>query len=269
MSFPPSDRVVYKRNPLVQVICQLRFPTILEIGSQDPAEFQSHVRRQYPIYHRDTQPSPLSSRVPREIGDLLGRFGVAMAGPGTHRFANDNETRSISLTPEFVAMTEETYTRWEALRTEIDLMIRTLVEVYETPFFDRVGLRYRDEIRRETLGLETEPWRNLVKPELLGILGVQFLEGAVPEAESNVLCSIEDDVPDGMIRIQQGLVAHPDGHELYRIDADLFVSKRKGAEDVLQILDKLNRTGGNFFRWAITDNLARALQPAPAASTGG
>jgi uncharacterized protein (TIGR04255 family) len=45
MTFPEdSPRVIYGRNPLEQVICQIRFPTILKIDTELPAAFQEQIR---------------------------------------------------------------------------------------------------------------------------------------------------------------------------------------------------------------------------------
>ena len=38
--FSASERVLYGKRQLVEVICQLRFPTILSISAKEPAEFQ-------------------------------------------------------------------------------------------------------------------------------------------------------------------------------------------------------------------------------------
>lgn len=265
MLFPDSPRVAYENHPLVlvQVICQLKFPTILEIGSADPADFQNRVRKQYPIYSRQEQLSPIASRIPKEFGDLIGSLGLATGRPGPHRFAKEDETRSISLAQEYVAISEEGYTRWEDLRAEIDQMVQALVGAYEPPFLSRVGLRYRDEIEKESLGLADEPWQNLIKPELLGLLGVDFLEGSVLESQSNTLCAIKELGAGAMMRINQGLASNSEQKQVYRIDADLFVDRREEIKDVIPLLDQLHRTGGNFFRWAITSRLAEALKPQP------
>lgn len=50
MLFGHYDRYQYAKSPLVEVICQLRFPTILSIGSQEPAAFQEAIRREFPRY---------------------------------------------------------------------------------------------------------------------------------------------------------------------------------------------------------------------------
>ena len=50
MLFAPYERYQYARAPLVEVICQLRFPTILSIGAKEPAEFQEAIRKDFPQY---------------------------------------------------------------------------------------------------------------------------------------------------------------------------------------------------------------------------
>jgi hypothetical protein len=43
--FPESERIIYAKNPLESVICQLRFPAILKISSEPPVEFQETLRK--------------------------------------------------------------------------------------------------------------------------------------------------------------------------------------------------------------------------------
>lgn len=48
MQFPDYERVIYERNPLYEVTCQLNFPSILKITSQQPVEFHEGIRNEYP-----------------------------------------------------------------------------------------------------------------------------------------------------------------------------------------------------------------------------
>lgn len=50
MPFPESKRVFYVKNPLAEVICQLRFPAILRIGAESPHEFQERIRDHLPLF---------------------------------------------------------------------------------------------------------------------------------------------------------------------------------------------------------------------------
>jgi uncharacterized protein (TIGR04255 family) len=52
MAFPEAPRVIYEKNPLDEVLCQLRFPTVLKIDAEPPAAFQELIRADYPFYER-------------------------------------------------------------------------------------------------------------------------------------------------------------------------------------------------------------------------
>lgn len=58
MMFAEYDRCQYLRSPLVEVICQLRFPTILSINANEPAAFQEAIRRDFPQYRVVTEQRP-------------------------------------------------------------------------------------------------------------------------------------------------------------------------------------------------------------------
>ena len=45
-----KPHVHYGRPQLREVICQLRFPAILSIGSHEPADFQEAIRQEFPRY---------------------------------------------------------------------------------------------------------------------------------------------------------------------------------------------------------------------------
>ena len=49
-SFPSIERVIYQNNTLGEVVCQLRFPTILRIEASSPADFQDAIREAYPLF---------------------------------------------------------------------------------------------------------------------------------------------------------------------------------------------------------------------------
>ena len=46
--FSQEERCIYTNNQLMEVICQLRFPTILAVGAREPVDFQDAVRGIFP-----------------------------------------------------------------------------------------------------------------------------------------------------------------------------------------------------------------------------
>ena len=254
--FPETTRVVYQRNPLIEVICQLRFPTILEIGSRDPAEFQEEVRHAYPLYRRDD-----TGGLPKEVADLLARLPIAKPIEGvTHNFLTEDSTRFISLTREFVAVSEKHYQRWEGFREEIEHAKSALEKCHNPAFYTRVGLRYQDLIDKSELGLGDERWDSLINRDLIGALGAKDIQDHVQQIECVALIELDDYVKGDFVRMRHGLV-RPNGREAYLIDADFFTEERSDREHVFGVLDRFNRLAGNLFRWAITPKLDKVLGP--------
>ncbi|HQU44113.1 MAG TPA: TIGR04255 family protein, partial [Pirellulales bacterium] len=76
MPLPEFPRVIYGKNPLEVVICQLRFPPILRIGAELPAEFQERIRKDYPEF-RDRSaalgmPAQFAQSLPIELSVSVG-----------------------------------------------------------------------------------------------------------------------------------------------------------------------------------------------------
>jgi len=256
MPFPPSDRVIYSKNPLKEVICQLRFPTILEIGSEPPALFQKKIRATYPLYEKGEAP------LPKEIAEILAQFPIPKPSEGiSHKFLTADSNRFISLASGFVALTDHKYQRWEQFRRELVLAQTSLEEVYQPTFYSRIGLRYRDVIDKEEIGLGNEPWDSLLNSPLIGLLGASNIGGHVRTIQTEASIKI-DEVPGGFATLRHGLGPPSQGEKpVYVIDVDLYTNERSSGNDVSSILDRFNRIVGNLFRWAISSKLHQALEP--------
>jgi uncharacterized protein (TIGR04255 family) len=256
MPFPSSPRVVFRKNPLEQVICQLKFPTILEISSRDPVEFQNRVRERYPLYAKEGAPA-----LPRELATIVAQLpvGVVPVGAFIHKFGTADAKHSISLTRDFVALENTQYSRWEAFRNELQLAKDALEAVYHPTFYSRVGLRYRDVIARSQLGLEGQPWHALVHPAMVGVLVDPEICQRVVSIQGQTLIRLDDD--GGVINLQYGFANNPKGEQCYVIDVDYFTEQRLQPGDVLSTLDRFHFDAGNLFRWSITERLRNALEP--------
>lgn len=257
MPFPESPRVVFRENPLAEVICQLRFPTILAIATSPPTDFQDALRESYPVYEREDGLQP-----PPELQSLVGGLSLPGTAPPPeavhHRFQTEDGNRVITLTTSFLAVADKDYERWETFRAEVD-RARTAVEaIYRPAYFDRVGLRYQDVIQRSRLGLQEVEWGDLLNPPLSGLLSAdEPIRPKVRHARTDAIIDLNG---EGSVRVQHGLVQSND-EQVYLIDSDFFSETHTTGDDALRRLDIFNGQAGNLFRWAIQQRLRDALGP--------
>ena len=259
MPFPATPREVYKNNPLEEVICQFRFPTILSIASESPARFQEEIRHEYPWYAQQRPPD--MPDVPADIKEMVQRFAIPQA-PLTYSFETENRTRTISLAQDSISLSERQYRQWHDFRREIERAEGILRKIYAPAFYTRIGLRYRDVLDRKRYGLEGTPWSELLNPIFLGVLGSQEVaRDVVQQSHAQVLLTIPD-VDGGQILLQHGLASREgEDPSVYLIDADFYLQNRCESDDAFNIADKFNKWAGHLFRWAITDVLREELGP--------
>jgi len=257
MALPEVQRIIYKKNPLEEVICQLRFPPILRIETGVPAEFQDVLsRKEYPLYEPT---ETLAGVVPADIQKLLG--GTLSPKGKEHNFLTEDRKWRITLTKDFIALTALAYERWEYFWGHMQKAVTALEKVYEPAYYSRLGLRYKDVIRKSVLGLPGAKWTDLLKPHIAGELGTELADEI--EARSNLMM-IELEGGIGRARVQHGLAKKEGESEVaYVIDADFFVEGKTESEYVRERLKHFNIQAARLFRWCITDALHEAMGPQP------
>ena len=262
MLFPESERVLYQKNPLVEVICQLRFPTILRIREGQPADFQDIIRKDYPVYTEQGPTVGIPPQLPKELASIIEQINMPVpAGLSIHRFSTLDSKRFISLRSEFVALAETSYERWELFREEAIKAENALKKVYTPAFYSRIGLRYRDIISRHDLGLDDVGWQDLLKRDVIAELGDKEVSDVITRIQTQVIMGIPD-IPNGQITLNHGLIIPSESEEeCYFIDADFSVERKEGVNEPFEILDEFNRMAGKLFRWAITERLHNAMEP--------
>ena len=112
MLFAPYERYQYARAPLVEVICQLRFPTILSIGAKEPAEFQEAIRKDFPQY------AARQEQLPPKVVKKGNATALEPQKPITnYNFISEDGRWKLNLTQGFIALSTLSYTRWEDFAT--------------------------------------------------------------------------------------------------------------------------------------------------------
>jgi uncharacterized protein (TIGR04255 family) len=248
------ERVLYDKNPLESVICQVRFPTILRVESELPSNFQDRIRENFPLFKESSEEE---IAIPPEVAKVFGRqFVEAMPGRN-YNFSSEDEAWQVSLTRDFLALTCRKYERWERFREQFEIPLSALLDVYKPSSFSRVGLRYRDLIRRSVLGISGLPWGQLLNANIAGELG----DSEVAERIQNVKKEIVFELPDSAQARMIQVLGNAKGEQVYLIDTDFFTTHKTEVSNVWGRLGTFNRYARWIFRWCISEQLHRAMGP--------
>jgi len=256
---PPPEEVPLPNAPLVRVIAQVQFPPILAVEKKDfVAPFQEEIRREYP-------------RLRREQAQSL-HFGPDSIAPGetriAWRFTNADDTWRVSLTSEFVALETTAYSSRSDFVARVKKVLQAVARHLEPAGIDRVGLRYIDRV----VGPELQEIKNLVRPDILGIVLTPLFEHARLELSETLL-----KVPDADAELRtrwghlpEGLSVDPNAIEPVQekswiLDLDQFSNRQDDfSTDALGVrLQAFAERIYTMFRWAVTDEFLRRFGGTP------
>jgi len=261
MPFPQVKQVIYKKNLLDEVICQVRFPSILKIDTETPAAFQEVLRSAYPHLRESSEllfdVRVGSSESPKEeLQQIHGRRDIK-----NYEFVSEDGKWKVNLTRSFLALSTKDYIRWEDCIGRFEKALQAFVRIYEPTDFTRVGLRYIDVVVRSKLGLEGVDWSELIQDYILGVLSVDSIKGEIGSYENTFEVRLEG---EGVVRVSSKTVQSSEsGEPCYLIDSDFFNRRRLKHQEVLPILGNLHACALNLFRWCIKDKLHDAMEANP------
>lgn len=260
MLFSDRPRTHYPNAPVHEVICQLRFPTILTINNVEPADFQEKIRDTFPQYAR-RQDVPPPQPVP------AGAAGVPKAAAVTnYHFISEDNLWKLNLTKDFIALSTIRYTGWEEFARHLDKALAAFIQTYKPAYFQRVGLRYVNLISRKRLGLEDTPWTDLLTSAYTATLNQPDVrEEDVLNCSTDFQLKLDNScrakVHAGLGRIQVKAPNVPQDPEVkFIFDMDLSMSGNVPCTMAAGALETLHIHGGRIFEGAITDELRDALE---------
>jgi uncharacterized protein (TIGR04255 family) len=260
MPFPASEHVIYRRNPLESVICQLRFPTMLRIGAVDPAEFQESIQTEFPLIERKEE---LTLPFPPEMGKLLGARKAV-----SYDFRTLDGDWTLGLTQDFLALSTASYRSFADFYERFKRPLDRFEERYRPQVYIRVGLRYVNVIQRSTLGASDVPWSELLQPWIACELACGDVAPHVLGTQKVVNLKLVSTEGDVVLRHGLGTREITGGgtENVYILDADFSRTATIAPADVEPLLRAFNRLAGRLLRWSIRDGLHNLLGPAPAPS---
>ncbi|BAY94957.1 MULTISPECIES: TIGR04255 family protein [unclassified Tolypothrix] len=258
MKLPDYERVIYEYNPLIEVIAQIRFPTILKITSQEPVDFQDSVRFEYPIFEASR-----NLQIPVELSNLLTQFNSNIASEVTYQFKSEDLSWQLSIDKNSITLVTNKYERYEKFIERFKNAVEIFEKIYNPSFYSRIGLRYRDLIIRSKLNITNKEWIELIPKYIASELHTPELEESIINFVKNLQLRTEF----GQVNFNHGLVQIRDiekniDETAYLLDADFFTERKlERGENVWNTFDQANRTARNLFRWSITEELHSAMRP--------
>jgi len=250
LNFPVVDDIHLANTPLREVICQVKFPSILRIAHEEPAEFQEHIRKRFPVLE-------VERGVVIEMEGLKpgGRAGFP---PPVYRFHNQDETRTVSLGTDFYALSTTAYQHWADFADDLAYIAEAAQEVYDIPYATRIGLRYINALDAGfTESGAFDDVLDLLREDLTVILKTDVIVS--PEL---TLQQIQVASDGDRFKFRHGLIHEDTPPEpKYLLDFDHYAEGNLELNDLLERCDRYHRNIYNAFRWCIADGKLAVFQP--------
>lgn len=257
--FSNEKRCHYNKAQLAEVICQFRFPEILTIETELPAQFQEAIRQEFPVY------SARKESAPPAVSNQGGRLTIQTPKQtNNYQFASADNTWRVNLTSKFISLACSDYTCWEDFAVRLDKPLAAFIQLYKPAFFERVGLRYLNFFNRDALELAHVPYRELIEAPYLGILSDEEVpENTIGrntvdvECQARGGCRLKLHAGPGMVKAP-GLVKE---EPRFILDIDLYIPGNVPVNLSAPTLQMLHAQAYSVFRGAITDTLHDAMEP--------
>jgi uncharacterized protein (TIGR04255 family) len=260
MKFHRSERVIYRKNPLIEVAVEVRFPLQLAIQDSLPIDFQKGISAEFPLLKLKNE---VQVQINIDSQEPSSGQGLKSTQAITYSFSSIDRKWTVDLSAQSLRLSSMTYMNWENFESKLLLILQALHENYSVGYFTRTGLRYRDLIDRKALNCEDRPWQSLIDPRIVGpFIGYAVDESDCIDFQQNLSLRLDN----GQVDISNGFVVHvQDRHAAFLIDADFHLDKTIKAEvnDVIELLRDFNVQAGGLFRQTISDELHELLQPSP------
>lgn len=246
------QRVKYNNSPLVEVVFQLRFPTILSINSEAPSSFQDLIRSDFPYFTERFEPGNEVSIEPD------GRFQIRMNDIKNYSFVSKDSKYKVNLTSSFISLSTLEYTQWEEFFAHIQTIVPIFEKVYAPSFYIRTGLRYVDVFTRSKVSLEGCPWNELLEPNILGILSPEIEEGS-----SRYVQEAEFANPDNTRTQTHFELVHVNNEDelSFLFDCDYYTNNIVECGEVFDVANQLHTNSSMFICKSITKKLHEAMDP--------
>lgn len=258
MKIKNLPRVEFQKNPIIEVIAQVRFPTDLAIQEGLPVILQKKLSKDFPLLEIQQGNTFEVTLEPQAIGEVKRSFA-----PAVYNMTSVDKTKRISLSSDFFAITFSKYSSWEEFIKTWEDAFNLFMEQYKPNILTRFGLRYRNLVNKKSLGLASEPWSELIHNTSIGHLYGDLLEQPIEEDILSSCFSVSQfNFEKYKLTLQTAFVDNM-GAKCFLIDSDFFHENPLRAEELnlKKQFEVLHADTGSVFQAFIKKKLFTALDP--------
>ncbi len=259
MKIPKHKRTEYQNNILFEVIFQARFPRIMKISNEQPANFQDQIRKKgFPEYKIKKAPA-FPPDVPEQIHKALSRLD------DEYMFFSEDGKWQITLTKGFIALKYADYKNYTEFEERLKTMLEVFGKEYAPNYFNRIGLRYLNLANKKILETDKD-----IREFVPSHIAPELKESISDEVEViEKTLQLKDESSTVNVRYFYGELSGKFGkynlndEKSYIIDIDCFTTKKiREVEDAIAASRTFNQGNiRNIFQWSITDTLREAMEP--------
>jgi uncharacterized protein (TIGR04255 family) len=251
------DRVLLSKAPLVRVLCQVTFPSIVKISEQSYiSDFQEAIRHEYPLFQ----------------GEIMQGVELSLAGPSLQhrqvdrvvwRFLDVKSVIRVSLTTDAITLETAQYVSRDDFLARLKFILGKLVDTINPSHVQRVGFRYVDRLQGDenlsALPSLIQPeLLNVVRPDLMQHIDISMTEMVATTAEGNLIARYGL-APANYSHDPE--MAPPVGEKSWVLDVDSFSTSCAGqtfdTNMLCSELDKVAARAYSFFRWSVTESFLK------------
>lgn len=260
LNFPVVEDVRLTNAPLREVICQVKFPTILRIEREDPVDFQECIRARFPVL--DVERRVIVEMEGKEPGERTNVYSPIFRFRDRRK---EDATRTVSLAPDFYALSVTMYQDWPSFADDLDHITDAAREVYDIPYATRIGLRYINVLDDAFSDSgDFDEVFGLVQPELIAMLRTKVIV-----SPNLAIHRIRTTASDGQFSLHYGLL-----HEgtppkpQFLLDFDHYAEGELELDDLVSRCEDYHQHIYNAFRWCIAEGKLSVFQPESASEKG-
>jgi uncharacterized protein (TIGR04255 family) len=268
MKITNSERVIYEHNPIAEVICQIRFDALSEGEVEKFAFLQKSLSDLGYVKYSQEKTYGFQQQLDAN-GMPIPQAPVTLPQLLIHRSMSSDGLFHVLYCADFISISCLKYSSWDDFFKRIFAAISAFAALNIKVNVNRVGLRYRDVIEREAIGLKGIPWQELIKPFLLGPFAQKALCDEFDEDVNihSLMSQSQFRVDDSWLILQSALMSSVSSeNKAFLIDSDFFYDQNIDP-DLMSSFDKLGFTlnklhsnAGALFRRCITEKLHNALK---------